>query len=62
MVLVEEEEEFYRLDSPSLDYAIYDASQLRFLDYPQTVAVEPTSLAGFSPTVRRLLLSFLLSR
>ena len=50
------------LDSPSLDYATYDASQLRFLEYPQPAAVEPMSLAGFSPAVRRLLLSFLLSR
>ena len=49
------------LESPSLDYAISDASRLRFLEYPKQVAVEPMSLAGLSPTVRRVLLSFLLS-
>ena len=32
----EEEEEFYMLESPSLDYAVPDASRLRFLEYPQS--------------------------
>ena len=31
-----EEEEFYMLESPSLDYAVPDASRLRFLEYPQS--------------------------
>ena len=34
----EEEEEFYKLERPSLDYATSDARRLRFLEYPQTVA------------------------
>ena len=37
-LLEEEQEEFYRLERPSLDYATSDARRLRFLEYPQTVA------------------------
>ncbi len=57
----EEEEGFYKLESPSLDYLAYDAVRLRFLEYPKVTAAEQRSLASFSPTVRPVLLFFVLS-
>ena len=59
---LDEEEEFYMLDIPSLDSATSDASRVRFWEYPRAVGDEPTSLAILTPAVRRSLLSFLLSR
>ena len=55
----EEEEDFYRLYIPSLDYATSDAVRIRFLEYPESAAVEQRSLAGFSPTLRCSSLFFL---
>ena len=55
----EEEEEFYKLYIPSLDYATSDAPQIRFLEYPKNAAVEQRSLASFTPTLRCSSLFFL---
>ena len=56
---IEEEEEFYKLYIPSLDYATSDARRLRFLEYPESAAVEQRSLASFTPTLRCSSLFFL---
>ena len=47
--------------STSLDNAIYDASRVRSLEYPESSAAEQRSLAGFTPTLCCSLLFFLLS-